>query len=142
MDKKIIVSFILAAMTITSPAKAATYGILVNTKKCNVTVYEEVNNKWHSLGTVKCCIGSKGKTPKGHFSIGSKESSFIHDDKEYKYVSYFSGKCAFHTVPYFNGKYDNSSLGHKRSGGCVRLTEAAAKWIYKHCKRGTKVIIK
>lgn len=141
MNKKIITSFVLAAMLATS-ANAATYGILVNTRKCNVTVYEEVNDKWHALGTVKCSIGTNNKTPKGNFTIGSKESKFTHGDKEYKYVSYFYEKCAFHTVPYSNGKYDNSSLGHKRSGGCIRLTEAAAKWIYKYCKRGTKVIIK
>jgi len=142
MNKKIVASFVLAAMLTTSAAKATNYGILVNTKKCNVTVYEEINNGWRALGTVKCCVGKDGKTPKGNFTIRSKESSFFHDDKEYKYVSYFSGKCAFHTVPCSNGRYDNSSLGHKRSGGCVRLAEAAAKWIYKYCKRGTKVIVK
>lgn len=142
MNKKIITSLILSTMLISS-AKATDYGILVNTKKCNVTVYEKVNNEeWRSLGTVRCCIGNNGKTPKGTFIIGSKKSSFFHDEKEYKYVSYFSGKCAFHTVPYYDNQYHNSSLGHKRSGGCIRLSEAAAKWIYKHCKRGTKVIIK
>ena len=142
MNKKIVTSLVLAAMLTTSAAKAATYGILVNTKKCNVTVYEQIDNEWHALGTVKCCVGKGGKTPKGNFTIGSKQSKFSYGDNDYKYVSYFSGKCAFHTTPYADGKYDNSSLGHKRSGGCIRLAESAAKWIYKHCKRGTKVIIK
>ena len=142
MNKKLITALVFAAMLATSTAKATTYGILVNTKKCNVTVYEQVQDNWKELGTVKCCVGHDGKTPKGTFKIGSKESSFMHEGKKYKYVSYFSGKCAFHTVPYENGKYDTSSLGHKRSNGCIRLTEAAAKWIYKYCKRGTKVVIK
>lgn len=142
MNKKIVTSFVLATMLATSAAKATNYGILVNTKKCNVTIYEEVNDEWHALGTVKCCVGKNGKTPKGNFTIYSKKAKFSHGDKEYKYVSYFSENCAFHTVSYSNGKYDNSSLGHKRSGGCVRLVESAAKWIYKYCKKGTKVIIK
>ena len=141
--KKKIITFVLVVLLITNVAQAATYRILVNTKKCRVTIYEKVaKDKWRELNTVKCCVGSNGKTPKGNFTIGKKEFSFSHDDKEYRYVSYFSGKCAFHTVPYVNGKYDKSSLGHKRSNGCIRLTEDAAKWIYKYCKRGTKVIIK
>ena len=140
MAKKVIT--LLLVLSLLTSACAATYGIEVNTKKCRVTIYEKAGGQWLKIGTRRCSVGANGKTPKGNFTITSKKSYFMHDDKRYDYVSYFSDKCAFHTVPFYDNKYDNSSLGHKRSNGCVRLEEAAAKWIYKYCKCGTKVIIK
>ena len=117
--RKFFICFVLI-FVMTINCAFATYGIKVDTHKCKVYV---------------------NQTPTGYFTIGSKEKTFLHDGKNYDYVSYFSGKCAFHSVPRENDNYDNSSLGHKRSNGCVRLSASAAKWIYKYCKRGTKVYI-
>ena len=138
--RKFFICFVLI-FVMTINCAFATYGIKVDTHKCKVYVYQKVNDKWQLLGSKKCCVGKDNQTPTGYFTIGSKEKTFLHDGKNYDYVSYFSGKCAFHSVPRENDNYDNSSLGHKRSNGCVRLSASAAKWIYKYCKRGTKVYI-
>ena len=142
-NMKKIISFIICFFLFNSIifASASTFGIKVDTKKCKVYVYEQIESNWQLIGTRKCCVGANGKTPKGNFTIGSKKKTFLHNEKNYDYVSYFSGKCAFHSVPRANNTYDYSSLGHKRSNGCIRLAPEDAKWIYKYCKHGTKVII-
>lgn len=140
--KKLIATIALMAICANGAAQATTYSIHVNLKKCKVQVYEQQNDEWKLIGTKKCCPGTKNKTPTGSMTITKKKSSFTHGDAKYNYVSYFSGKCAFHSTPCIDGEYDNSSLGHHRSGGCVRLEPEAAKWIYKYCDCGTEVIIK
>jgi len=141
---KRIISCILIFILIgsTTYASSAKYRIEVNTSKCRVIVYQQTNIGWMKLGQQKCCLGAKGKTPKGLFTIYKKKNYFVHNDARYDYVSYFDNNKAFHSTPYINGKYDNSSLGHHRSGGCIRLKPSAAKWIYKYCKTGTEVLIK
>lgn len=142
MNKKIITSLILAAMLTTTAAQATNYGIYVDSKACKVSIYEQTKIGWKLKGTKRCCAGRNGVTPKGETIIYKKKSYFKHDEARYNYASYFSERCAFHSTPCIDNKYDNSSLGHHRSGGCIRLAPKAAKWIYKHCKIGTKVIIR
>lgn len=134
-------TLLLILSIITCSAYAMTYGIEVNTNTCRISLYEKTDLGWIKIGTRKCCVGSKNKTPKGVTTIQKKKSYFISAEKKYNYVSYFANKCAFHSTPYFNEKYDNSSLGHHRSHGCIRLSPNVAKWIYKHCKIGTIVYI-
>lgn len=141
MKQKILIWAIILCLFATNYcAQASTkYKIYVDTGKCVVKIYKSDGT---FVGQQKCCPGRKGKTPKGNMTILKKKSCFRHDDAKYNYVSYFSNKCAFHSTPYINGKYDNSSLGHHKSGGCIRLSPEAAKWIYKHCSVGTEVYIK
>ena len=132
---------LLVLSFITRSACAVTYGIEVDTSQCNISLYEKTDFGWVKLDTRKCCVGAKNKTPTGIAAIQRKKAYFIRDGKRYNYVAYFSSDCAFHSTAYIDGEYDNSSLGHHRSNGCIRLSPKVARWIYRHCKVGTMVYI-
>lgn len=121
--------------------KAKDYGIRVDTKKNKVYVYKKVDGEWVLKDKMKCCTGKDSTpTPKGKHKTGKKEKSFVFEGKNYNYVTYFSGNCAFHSTPESDGKYSDRSLGKNESHGCVRLDPEDAKKI-QSLPKGTTVIV-
>jgi len=112
--------------------------IKVDTKHNRIYLYRKINGKWKKVKSEKCSTGKNGKTKKGTYKSKSKQKSFSKNGKDYNYVTYFDGNKAIHSTPY-DGKYDNSSLGHSRSNGCVRVKPETAKWIYDNVKKGTTI---
>ena len=123
--------------SVETPTKENTK-IKVDTKHNKITLYKKVNGKWKKVKSEKCATGKKGKTTKGKYKTKSKKKSFSSHGKDYNYVTYFDGDKAIHSTPY-DGKYDNSSLGHSRSNGCVRVKPETAKWIYENVEKGTTI---
>lgn len=116
--------------------------IKIDTHKNRIYLYEKINGEWIKIKSEKCCTGAKDTpTPKGTFKAKSKEKTFVNNGKNYNYVTYFEGKCAIHSTPYEDNKYHNSSLGHSRSHGCVRVKPETAKWIYENIEKGTTIEI-
>lgn len=95
-----------------------------------------------------CSVGYYNPTPTGEYEINLQMRwGSLMTDLYGQYSSQFNGNMLFHSVPYrsqelFNIEYDEyNKLGEPASSGCVRMSVADAKWIYTHCRKGTKVEI-
>lgn len=104
------------------------------------------------LASAKCSTGQRGyETPKGTYQAAGKVTSgewyYFADYNCYaKYAYRIVGGIMTHSVLYNSSKKGptNSSvrnLGRAVSHGCVRLTEANAKWIFENCPEGTTFVI-
>ena len=148
----VAICLILSSMMIVdaSPAK---YWLKVNTK-CNVVnVYRMEDGKWKPFKVMLCSCGKATKkantTPKGTYKLAGKWRWLALFDNQYgQYCSQITGDYLFHSVPYAKYKKYSSQftkefnkLGKKASHGCVRLSVMDARWIYKNCKKGTKVTV-
>ncbi|WDF81973.1 L,D-transpeptidase [Lacticaseibacillus pabuli] len=101
------------------------------------------------LYTMYASSGVKHTTPTGHFKIQSERGQSFFNGSEQMGANYYTsfyrhGVYLFHSVPTdLQGHYipkEAAKLGKKPgSHGCVRLTVADAKWIFKNIKVGTKV---
>lgn len=124
--------------------------LLVNKKAQVVTAYGKDAKGKYTI-PLRHMICSSGKdydrTKNGTFKLRSREGEW------YKYPSgcyirwpstYRDGYY-FHSVLYKSKKkiYSNTidDLGTRQSLGCVRLKVLDAKWVYKHCPKGTTVYI-
>lgn len=64
-----------------------------------------------------------------------------------QYSTRIHGAYLFHSVPYYSinksqvSTKEYNKLGQQASAGCIRLAVTDAKWIYDHCRLGTKVVI-
>lgn len=134
----------------TASAKSAKYWLKVNTKANVVNVYKKTNGKWVPVRVMLCSCGRSGtKTPAGTYSVKKKwRWHRLMGGVSGQYVSQFYGNYLFHSVLYTRYKKPNkcsrkqyNKLGKNASHGCVRLATMDAKWIYKNCKRGTKVTV-
>ena len=116
------------------------------------------DGEWNVERVMICsCSDAKHQTPLGMHYIYSKYKykamTRMNGIMVYaQYACRFRGHYLFHTVP-IGGSHRNSQkygkkqmlvaeyerLGEPASHGCVRLLVGDAYWIYKHCKRGTKV---
>lgn len=139
--------------TVISNASTTKYWLKVNTK-CNVVnVYVMNNGQWQPFKVMLCSCGKAttktNATPKGTFKLKSKWRWLPLVAHSYgQYCSQIKGDYLFHSVPYAKYKKYSSQktkefnkLGKKASHGCVRLSTIDAKWIYKNCKRGTKITV-
>lgn len=93
--------------------------------------------------------GINNKTTEGEFTIYKKHRWQPMFGKVYtQYAVRFRTHVMFHS-PYYTKKNDNSALkwtefnklGQQASSGCVREATVDSKWLYDHCKLGTKVIV-
>lgn len=120
--------------------------IEVNRRSCFVVVYQgEIEMK-----AFVCSTAADGvSTPTGTFTILDRLRWHELDGPTWgQYCCHITSNILFHSVPNTR-PYDNHSLkaaeynklGTMASGGCIRLTVKHAKYIYDHCKPGTKVII-
>ena len=129
-------------------AKGRTYWLKVNKRTCVVTVYKHVGRKWKAVRAMRCSVGkSSTPTPSGTYRVKSKWRWLNMKGCWGQYVSQFNGDYLFHSCWYYarNKAKQNiteyNKLGRPASHGCVRLAVIDAKWVYKHCKAGTKVTI-
>ena len=128
-------------------AKSGTkYLIAVDCTQNRVCVYQGKKNKWNLKYYWKCATGKK-KTPtiKGTFKVSGKVSHFG-ESKGYSvwYATKIKYEYYFHSIlyqPYSKTNVKNGKLGDNLSHGCIRLEMNNAKWIYKNCKKKTKIII-
>lgn len=126
------------------------YVVYVNRTLNCVTVKQQ--NADGSLTPVKamvCSCGREGSsTPEGTFQTSDYYVWRKMVDNTFgRYAVRFNGKILFHSVPYIAESPDTleweefNKLGQGASLGCVRLTAEDAKWIYDHCKPGTRVVV-
>lgn len=125
---------------------ATTYTIYVNRKTNIVNV---VNSKTGKLvRAMYCSTGKNYGTIRGTYYTRAKYKwrPLIHGVYG-QYSTRIYGGYLFHSVPYYQTKKNTVStsaynqLGRQASAGCIRLAVTDAKWIYDHCRLGTKVVI-
>ena len=128
--------------------KAATqYYIKVNKNTNVVTVYNTSDDSPEVAFT--CSVGTGQNTPDGNYKIGDKYKwHVLFGDCYGQYCSRITTGILFHPVWYYTSgdkstqtTYGYNKLGSKASHGCVRVTAAAAIWIYDNCEKGTPVTI-
>lgn len=125
------------------------YVIYVNKQLNCVTIYwTDSKGVEIPVKTMICSCGKNGRTPEGTYKTSDYyEWRNMIDGSWGKYAVRFNGMVLFHSVPYRTKSSDNlewdqyNLLGTSASLGCVRLTVEDAKWIYDHCKKGTKVVV-
>ncbi len=121
--------------------------IVLKVSEHKVRIYKGKKNKWKRIRTYRCTTGAPSTpTIRGNFTVGIKGAYFnTGTNQRCWYYTQFCGNYLFHSVI-----YDRSSspvhvvdgrLGINASHGCVRLALNHAKWIYKHIRSGTKVVI-
>jgi len=154
-NRRKIVSFLLIfIMTVTlcfagpedASAAGSSYWLKVNKKANVVTVYKKVSGKWKPVKAMLCSCGKT--TPSGTFRTGRQRRwGALILGQWAQYTTRIKGPYLFHSVPYRsrerNSMYakEYQKLGKLASHGCVRLSMIDAKWIYKNCRKGTKVTI-
>ena len=124
-------------------AETGNYYIKVNKSTNVVTVYTKDDKPYTAF---VCSAGYA--TPTGTFHTMNKYSWWVLDGPSYgQYCTRITGSILFHSVWYYEQNKTTQSyvqynkLGSLASHGCVRITTAAAKWIYDNCPLQTKVII-
>lgn len=122
---------------------AGNYYLKINKGTNVVTVYT-LNDQPYTAFV--CSTGTA--TPVGTFYTPSKSRWHLLDGPSYgQYCTQITGNYLFHSVWYYQQTNSSQSyvqynrLGSTASHGCVRLTTAAAKWIYDNCPLQTRVTI-
>lgn len=122
---------------------AGNYYLKINKTTNVVTVYTQNGQPYTAF---VCSTGAA--TPLGTFYTPAKYRWHLLDGPSYgQYCTQITGNFLFHSVWYYQQNLTSQSyvqynrLGSTASHGCVRLTVAAAKWIYDNCPLQTKVII-
>lgn len=145
--RSMLLAFLCCIMILgfSTDAKAETgnYYIKVNKGTNVVTVYTHDNKPYTAF---VCSAGYA--SPIGTFYTMNKYSWWVLDGPSYgQYCTRITGSILFHSVWYYAQDKTTQSyvqynrLGTLASHGCIRLTTAAAKWIYDNCPLRTKVII-
>ena len=122
---------------------AGGYYAQVNKGTNVVTMFDSNGNACQAF---TCSAGNA--TPIGIFYTSNKYTWHVLDGNVYgQYCTRINGGVLFHSVWYYAQDKSTQSyvqynkLGSLASHGCVRLTVAAAKWIYDNCPSGMKVVI-
>lgn len=144
--RSILLAFLCCMMILgfqTEAKAAGNYYIKINKGTNVVTVYTNDNRPYTAF---VCSCGYA--TPVGTFYTPNKNTWWLLDGPSWgQYVTQITGNYLFHSVWYFEQDKTTQSyvqynkLGETASHGCVRLTTAAAKWIYDNCPLQTKVIV-
>ncbi len=131
----------------------AEYPYLIRINRAeNFGIVYGMDKKGHHSIPYKAFICSTGleedDTPLGVFEMSDKYRWRLMVDGTYaQYAIRIQGQIMLHSVPYTEPDNDSlefweyNKLGKPASLGCVRFRVAAIKWIYDHCKAGTKVNI-
>lgn len=129
--------------------KADRYEIYVNKAREYVTVYAIAGKQMIPVKAFAISSGvGKNWTPEGTFYTKAKYRWHLMSGGVYcQWLTRITGHILFHSECY-NGTNNNTmsvrgynKLGSVASHGCVRLQAGNAKWLYDHCKVGTKVVI-
>ena len=142
----VLFTFLFCVMVLcfqTTARAEGNYYLKVNKTTNVVTVYTQDHKPYTAF---VCSVGYA--TPLGTFYTPAKYTWWMLDGPSYgQYCTRITGSFLFHSVWYYQQDKTTQSyvqynkLGTTASHGCVRLTTAAAKWIYDNCPIGTKVII-
>lgn len=125
---------------------ASKYTIYVNRRTNLVNV---INSKTGKLvKAMYCSTGRNYRTIRGTYNTTAKYKwrPLIHGVYG-QYSTRIHGAYLFHSVPYYSinksqvSTKEYNKLGQQASAGCIRLAVTDAKWIYDHCRLGTKVVI-
>ena len=122
------------------------YLIAVDCSKNRTCIYKGKKGNWKLKDYWKCTTGKKSTpTIKGNFKVCGKVSHFG-EQKGYSvwYATRIKYEYYFHSIlykPWSKSSVRSGSLGKNLSHGCIRLKLSNAKWIYKNCKGGTKIVI-
>ena len=122
------------------------YLIAIDCDKNRVCIYKGKKGKWKLKSYWKCDTGAYDTpTIKGKFKVSGKVSHFG-EEKGYSvwYATRIKYEYYIHSTlyqPYSKTQNRDSRLGKNISHGCVRLAISNAKWVYKNCKKGTRIII-
>lgn len=148
--------FLLAAMLVFAFAfirfntvdvqAASKYTIYVNRRTNLVNVTDSRTGKL--VKAMYCSTGRNYGTIKGTYNTTAKYKwrPLVHGVYG-QYSTRIHGAYLFHSVPYYNinksqiSNREYNKLGKQASAGCVRLAVTDAKWIYDHCRIGTRVVI-
>lgn len=128
------------------------YLVWTNFYTQRVNVFRGKKGNWKLIKTFRCTTGKYGKqTPKGvmvlkkHKPRRTRYNSVLSLRYYYKYLSFFNGFDAFHSVAW--RLPDNKLIkkimkdGTPNTTGCVRLSVENAKYMYKKIPLGTKVVM-
>ena len=125
---------------------ASKYTIYVNRRTNLVNVTDSKTGKL--VRAMYCSTGRNYGTIRGTYNTTAKYKwrALIHGVYG-QYSTRIHGAYLFHSVPYYSTNKSQVStreynkLGQQASAGCIRLAVTDAKWIYDHCRIGTKVVI-
>ena len=111
------------------------YLVWVSQYTQQVTLFTKKNGKWAQYACWETSTG-KPSTPSvvGDFKVHKK----MKKRHGIPYWTAFYSTMSIHTKP--AGK-SAKKLGTPKSGGCVRVEKANAKWAYPNLKKGTRVVI-
>ena len=119
--------------------------IYVNRKTNLVNV---VDGRNRLLRAMYCSTGKHYSTIKGSYRTQSKMRwHALYHGVYGQYCTRIHGPYLFHSVPYTRVRKNAvqtrefNKLGKQASHGCIRLAAADARWIYKNCPTGTRVVI-
>ena len=125
---------------------ASKYTIYVNRRTNLVNVTNSKTGKL--VKAMYCSTGRNYRTIRGTYNTTAKYKwrPLIHGVYG-QYSTRIHGAYLFHSVPYYSinksqvSTKEYNKLGQQASAGCIRLAVTDAKWIYDHCRLGTKVVI-
>ncbi len=140
----LLIMLCLSGKSIRAEASSG-YTIYVNRKSNIINV---VNRSGRVVRSMYCSTGKGYATIKGTYYTQNRMRWHALFHGVYgQYCTRIHGHYLFHSVCYASPRKNQlltkeyNRLGTQASAGCVRLAVIDAKWIYDHCKRGTKVVI-
>lgn len=145
IDKVIEIEDFINSQNLSSPTP---YLVWTNIQEQRTYIFQGSENNWSLLKNFICSTGRDyTPTPKGKFALTYKVPSFG-QNKGYccKYAFGFIGTTyLYHSILFDrSGSYlleNKGVLGTKASQGCIRFSEANAKWFYDNMVSKTTVFI-
>ncbi len=135
------------------------YLICIDRTNNVMCVYIGGKGKWRPYKYWSCVTGRLKKsdyhpTPLGTYTIKSRKLTFsgygipekMKNRYSVWYCSRFVGSVFIHSQLYHYGQKSGfipggGTMGRNASHGCVRLNINYARWVYKNCAKGTKVVV-
>ena len=124
---------------------AGKYTIYVNRRTNIINVTDQDG---HVVRAMYCSTGKRYATIRGTFHTQSRMRWHQLNHGVYgQYCTRIHAGYLFHSVWYYAARKSQlarkeyNKLGSQASAGCVRLAVIDAKWIYDHCRLGTRVVI-
>ena len=120
------------------------YLVLASRSKYFTAVFKGSKGNWQLVRFIYCSVGKKStKTRTGTYKIKNKKKYFLSGNVRVKYASRYVGGYYFHSVCYnlAGKKIVDGRLGKQISHGCIRMSTADAKYIYKTVPKNSKVVV-
>lgn len=120
------------------------YLVWISTYTQRINIFKGKKGNWKLIKTETVSTGKiTSYTPLGNFTVTKKKKAHYYGRNFYKYLTYFRGDNKMHTRPARRktGKYLDARLGQPLSGGCVRLRDNTAAWVYKNMPKGSTILV-